>query len=132
MKNATQLAMKHESFLSLEDPLSDNLPHGLQSTIWLDEQGYIQDSDGPVEQMFGYWFQELRGLHISLLLPDLGHTDLLTQNRINPILLFRCHCSIPLRGVDSNGHEHKYIVLINLLSNQLGQRLSMTIRDHVP
>jgi hypothetical protein len=132
MINATQLIMRHESFPALENRISDNLPHALQCTLWLDESGYIQDSDGPVEQMFGYWFQELKERHISLLLPDLAHADLLTQNRINPILLYRCHCSIPLRGVDSNGDDHKYIVLINLLSNRVGQRLSMMIRDHVP
>jgi PAS domain S-box-containing protein len=132
MKNVTQLVTKNESFLASQYPISDNLQHALQCTVWIDEHGYIQDSFGQIEEMFGYWFEELKDQHISLLLPDLAHTELLSQNRINSILLFRCHCSIPFRGLNRNGHEHNYIVFMNLLSNQLGHRFTMTIRDHVP
>jgi hypothetical protein len=131
MKNAPQLITKDESFLAPQCPIADGIQHALQCTVWLDEHGYIQDSDGSVEHMFGYWFEELKEQHISLLLPALAHAQLLTQDRINPILHFRCHCSIPFRGVSANGHEDKYIVFMNLLSYQLGPRLSMTIRDHV-
>lgn len=131
MKSAPQLITKDESFPAPQCPISGGLQLDRQCTVWLDEHGYIQDSDGAVEQMFGYWFEELKEQHISLLLPALARVELLTQKRINPILLFRCHCSIPFRGIDKNGHEDKYVVFMNLLSYHLGPRLTLTIRDHV-
>lgn len=132
MKGSTQLVTKDDSFLAAQYPTSDSQQHALQCTVWIDKHGYIQDSFGRIEEMFGYSFDELKEQHISMLLPDLAHTELLSQNRINSILLFRCHCSIPFRGVDRNGQEHNYIVFMNLLSNHLGHRFTMTIRDHVP
>ncbi|MGA7178689.1 MAG: PAS domain-containing protein [Thiobacillaceae bacterium] len=132
MNCAAQHAANDESPLRLHSPVSANPARALQCTIWLDGHGCIQDSDGPVEPMFGYWFEKLRDQHISLLLPDLAHADLLTQDRINPVLLQRCHGSTPFRGVSSDGQQRNYTVLMTLIANQLGQRLSMTLRDHVP
>ncbi len=132
MNCAAQHAANDESILRPQFPVSDNLAHALECTVWLDGRGYIEDCDGPVEQMFGYWLEELREQHISLLLPDLAQTDPLTQDRINPTLLQRCHSWIPLRGVSSGGREHKYIVFMTRVANQLGHRLSMTLREHAP
>ncbi len=132
MKRATQFITTDESFLAPRCPISAKPQHAPQCAVWLDERGYIQDSDGPVEQMFGYWFEELKEQHISLLLPTLADAELVTQNRINSILQFRCHCSIPFRGVNRNGHEDKYLVSMNLLSYYSGPRLSLTIRAHIP
>ncbi|MGO9446287.1 MAG: PAS domain-containing protein [Thiobacillaceae bacterium] len=98
MKCAPQHAANDDSTLRRHLPVSANPARALQCTIWLDGRGRIQDSDRHVEQMFGYWFEELREQHISLLLPDLAHADLLTQDRINPILLQRRHWSTPFRG----------------------------------
>ncbi|MGA7179327.1 MAG: hypothetical protein WBX11_07080 [Thiobacillaceae bacterium] len=132
MNNATQRLMKEESFLARQNPVSDDLQHALQCTLWIDDHGFIRDSNGPSDGLLGYGLDELKGQHISLLLPDLEHAELLTQNRINPILLYRCRCSIPFRGVDKKGIEQRYIVYMNLLSNHSGQSLSMTIHNHVP
>jgi hypothetical protein len=80
--------------------------------------------------MFGYWIAELREQHISLLLPDWAHAELLTQDRINPIFLQLCHWSTPFRGASCDGQQRNYTVLMTLIENKLGQRLSMTLREH--
>jgi hypothetical protein len=129
MKNSTLPISEEDSFSPLEFPISSNPRPARQCTVWVDANGLIQDSDGNAEEMFGNWSKTMNGRHISILLPDLAHISLLTDNGINSTLLFRCHCSIPFRGINRNGDEQKYMVLMNLLSSQSGQRLGVTIRD---
>jgi PAS domain S-box-containing protein len=131
MTNLTQLARKDEPFRASQIPVSNE--QALQCTVRIDDNGTIQDSFGQIEEMFGYWFEELKGRHISMLLPDLANAELVVNNRVNSAILFRCHCSIPFRGVNKHGHEHKYLVYMNLLSApQSGRRFTLSIRDFVP
>jgi PAS domain S-box-containing protein len=67
------------------------------ATIFLNEQGLIQDCNSTCEQLFGYPRTALLGRHISLLVPKLKHTELVKQSKINPRLAYLCHCAIPFR-----------------------------------
>lgn len=128
--NTATWQVKNEPYRAVQQPIPDDLQYPQQCTLWIDDQGDIQDSDGSVGEMFGYAHNELKERHVSMLLPDLAHFELVSQNRINPFLLYRCHCLIPFRGVNRQGYEQKYVVFLNLLSRGFGHRLTVTIRNH--
>lgn len=60
--------------------------HARQRTGGFDEHGFIQDSDGAVDQVFGYQFEELNEQYISLLLRALGPCHI-SDSRQDSILL---------------------------------------------
>jgi PAS domain S-box-containing protein len=62
------------------------------ATVTLDEHGVIVECDVDVEILFGYRGSELRGRHISFLLPELARIPLLRSGAVNPRLAFLCHC----------------------------------------
>lgn len=60
----------------------------------LDDMGVIHDCSQACEEMFGYPQDELTGSHISRLLPQLGETELVREDRINSRLAYLCHLSL--------------------------------------
>jgi hypothetical protein len=131
MRNATAQHPKSEPVLPITCQVTDDLRDRLHCTLWLDEHGHINESEGAVEEMFGYWLDELKAQHISMLLPEFTEAELLTHDRINPLILFRSHCSVPFLGLTRNGLQQKYQVFLNFLSNGTENSLRMIIRNCV-
>jgi PAS domain S-box-containing protein len=95
--------------------------------IWVDTDGGIQDCNGDTEAMFGYWRDELRGRHISLLLPFLSQTELTGKNGINPRLAFLCRCAMAFLGRNRDGNEREYSVFFSLISRKMGRVIKIII-----
>ncbi|MGA7180781.1 MAG: PAS domain-containing protein, partial [Thiobacillaceae bacterium] len=76
--------------------ISDAVPSqpGL-ATLFLNDDGLIEDCSAASETVFGYPKQELRGHHVSLLLPKLEGIELVNQGQVKPRLKFLCHCAVP-------------------------------------
>jgi PAS domain S-box-containing protein len=95
--------------------------------VWVGTDGGIQDCNVHAEEMFGYWRDELRGRHISLLFPVLAQTQLTGEYGINPRLAFRCRCAMAFQGRSRNGSERDYSVYFNLISRRMGQVIKIII-----
>ncbi|MGO9446071.1 MAG: PAS domain S-box protein [Thiobacillaceae bacterium] len=95
--------------------------------VWVATDGGIQDCNVDAEEMFGYWRDELRGRHISLLFPVLAQTQLTGDYGINPRLAFRCRCSMAFQGRSRNGSERDYSLFFNLISRRMGQVIKIII-----
>jgi PAS domain S-box-containing protein len=114
--------LTHSSFKQYPSP----------STLWLNDQGQILDCSGPIEEMFGYWKSELKGRHISMLLPDIAHTALLDQNGDNsPRLVMQSRGAIAFGGMKPEGDESASSVFINLISAKTGRELTVILRSQV-
>ena len=85
------------------------------ATIFLNEQGLIQDCNFTCEQVFGYPKTALLGRHISLLVPKLKDTELVKQSKINPRLAYLCHCAIPFRTRRRDGDSFASQLFIHRL-----------------
>jgi PAS domain S-box-containing protein len=102
------------------------------STLWLDHQGKILDCSGPIEEMFGYWKHEMKGQHISLLLPDLTHIELLDDNSDNsPRLAAQDRDAIVFGNSRPEGDDNACSVLLKLISTKAGRELAVLLRSRV-
>ncbi|MGA7180627.1 MAG: PAS domain-containing protein, partial [Thiobacillaceae bacterium] len=63
--------------------------------LFLNDDGLIEDCSSACEAVFGYPKQQLRGHHVSLLLPKLEGIELVNQGQVKPRLKFLCHCAVP-------------------------------------
>lgn len=103
-------------------------PEGPGCVFWVDQQGRILDCCEEVETMFGYPHAELRGQHISRLLPALSGTELLRDGAINPRLAFQCRCAKPMRAVARDGQASCCTLFLNLVSLPGGPALTIILR----
>lgn len=97
-------------------PLSD-VPD-VVAKLALNDMGVIQNCSQTCEQVFGYRQDELAGRHISTLLPELGDTELVQEERINSRLAFLCHCAFSFQARHRDGSCFISELFINRLSNQ--------------
>lgn len=93
--------------------------------IWVDLLGCILDSDDNAHKFFGYRQRELKGRHISSLIPSLAETSLVEGNRINPRLAYRSRCAVPFQIVDHDGHRSLCDLFINRVRLASGPALSL-------
>jgi len=83
----------------------------------LDDLGVIRDCSQACEEMFGYRQDELTGSHISMLLPQLGETDLVLDDRINARLAYLCHCAVAFQARHRDGGAFLSELFINRLDS---------------
>jgi hypothetical protein len=103
----------------------------LPSTLWVNEDGYILDCCAHTQEVFGFWCDELRGRHISMLLPDLKNTSMLDERGISPALAFLCQCVTPFRGVNRAGIGSAYSITPRLISTSVGRGLMLILRSKI-
>ena len=83
----------------------------------LDDLGVIRDCSQACETMFGYPQDELTGSHISMLLPQLGETELVLEDRINARLAYLCHCAVAFQARHRDGGAFLSELFINRLDS---------------
>lgn len=97
------------------EPLA-GLPRGL-AKITLNDQGVILDCCSTCENAFGYRQDELKGRHVSALLPSLQDTELVLEDRINSRLAFLCRCATPFQARRRDGRCFNSELFINRLGS---------------
>jgi PAS domain S-box-containing protein len=97
------------------EPLAAN-PREL-AKITLNDQGIILNCCSTCEKVFGYRQDELKGRHVSALLPSLQDTELVLEERINSRLAFLCHCATPFQARRGDGRSFNSELFINRLGS---------------
>lgn len=127
-----ELKGQHISMLLPDLTHSSFTPYSSPSTLLLDDQGQILDCTGPVEEMFGYWKSELKGRHVSMLLPDLAHAEWLDHNDDNsPRLAVQSCGAIAFGGVKPVGDEGAYSEFLKLISTEAGREFRVILRSQI-
>lgn len=101
---------------SPRSPLAGPRDHDL-AMLALDDTGMIRDCGEACEAVFGYQKGELAGHHVSALLPQLGETELVAEDRIHPRLAFLSRCGMPFRARHRNGRSFDIELFINRLGS---------------
>lgn len=107
----TQLKYSHDT----NAPRSPAAADDNLAVIALDDTGEISDCSRGCEEIFGYHPDELAGRHVSTLLPQLGGTELVLDDRVHPRLAFLCHCAMPFEARHRNGTRFDSELFINRL-----------------
>jgi hypothetical protein len=81
------------------------------------------------QEAFGFWRDDLRGQHVSILLPDLKHTSLLDDAGIHPKLRVYCRPGTAFRGVNREGIARAYALTGQLISTSVGRELMVISRS---
>lgn len=118
----------HGPFAAPVPPATPEEEEGLPCMLWVDAQGQILDCCEHAQAMFGYHREELKGRHISLLLPGLADTELMRAGDVNPRLGFRCRCATPFRAVRRDGGESGCTLFVNLVALPAGRALAVSVR----
>ncbi|MGA7178687.1 MAG: PAS domain-containing protein, partial [Thiobacillaceae bacterium] len=100
--NPTHVSNLSPDTVSTYDPLP--------STLWVNDEGYILDCCAHTQEVFGFWRDDLRGRHISMLLPDLKNTAMLDEGGITPKLRLHCRPGTLFRGVNREGIVNAYAI----------------------
>lgn len=87
------------------------------AALTLDDMGVIRDCNRACEQMFGYLPDELASRHVSMILPQLPHTGLVQDERINSHLAYLCHCATAFQARRRDGRHFASELFINLLDS---------------
>jgi PAS domain S-box-containing protein len=111
-----------EAFESEKEPGS---ACGQLCYIWVDLLGCILDSDDNAHRFFGYRQREMKGRHISSLIPSLAETQLVEGNCINPRLAYRSRCAVPFQIVDHDGRRTLCDLFINRVRLASGPALAL-------
>jgi len=119
-----------------QSPMASATPEVVYDTpgdaLWINEQGQILDCTGLIEEMFGYWTSELKGRHVSMLLPDLAHTRWLDHNGDNsPRRAVQSCGAIAFVGVKPAGDEGAYSEFLKLISTKAGRELTVILRSQI-
>ncbi len=91
---------------SVNEPRESNGYHDAESSrcaITLNDYGLILYCDAAVESMFGYRCSDLTGTHISVLLPELAHMELISGVNIGSRLAFLCRCGKIFNAAQEDG-----------------------------
>ena len=126
--------LKGQHISVLLPDLTDSLfvQYSSPTALWVDEQGQILDCSGPIEEIFGYWKGDLKGQHISMLLPDLAHTELMELDVDGmPRVTLQSHDAIALDGVKPEGDASASTVFLQLFSTKPGRDLRVILRSKV-
>jgi hypothetical protein len=103
----------------------------LPSTLWVSEDGFVIDCCAHTEEVFGFWRDELRGKHISTLLPDLKNISMVDERGVSPALAFLCQCVTPFCGVNRAGIGSAYSIVPHLISSSVGRGLMLILRSKI-
>jgi PAS domain S-box-containing protein len=98
------------------------------ATLFLNHAGLIENCSSACEAVFGYPRRELRGRHVSLLLPKLEGIELVNDGRINSRLRFLCRCAVPFLARRRDGTRFNSEVFLNYLNGK-AQRVQILVRD---
>lgn len=121
-------------------PFSPGAGSATLAMLALDDLGVIRDCSQACEAMFGYPQNELTGSHISRLLPQLGETELVLEDRINSRLAYLCHCAVAFQARHRDGgfflselfinrlDSHNVVVLVRSLKAAAANVVALTGR----
>jgi len=93
--------------------------------VWIDEQGHILDCCANTQIIFGYEREALKGRHIAVFIPSLGHTSLMDGGTVNPRLAYRCRCAVPFQVVDYDGRKSRCHLFMNRVTLPSGPALAL-------
>lgn len=128
MATAGNVQWKHPHDANSSHSALPRDPDDELAVIALNDTGEIRDCSRTCEAVFGYLPNELAGRHVSTLLPQLGDTELILDDRVHPRLAFLCHCAMPFEARHRNGtrfdselfinrlDRHKVVVLVRSLA----------------
>lgn len=94
----------------------------------VDEGGRVLDCSPSVVRVFGYRDAELRGRHVSVLLPRLEQTPLMLDGAVNARLAFLCHCGALFRGSGHDGAAFACEMSLNRLGNAGSSAVRIIVR----
>lgn len=88
------------------------------ATLFLNDDGLIEDCSSAYETVFGYPKQVLRGNHVSTLVPKFEGIKLANDGRINQRLRFLCRCAVPFLAKRRDGRKFASEVSLYHLNNE--------------
>jgi PAS domain S-box-containing protein len=98
------------------------------ATLFLNEDGLIEDCSSACESVFGYPKQDLHGHHVSMLLPRFEGIELVIHGQINPRLRFLYRCAPPFLAERRDGTKFAREVFLSQLINEAGG-VQIIVRD---
>lgn len=98
------------------------------AALTLDQNGVIYDCNKSAEALFGFQLVELITHHVSLLLPQLSHTEWLQDGRPNPQLKFLCRIGQQFYAVAQDGSQFNSRLFLIDLNNEERPRLRLIVR----
>ncbi len=98
------------------------------ATLFLNHAGLIEDCSAACKAIFGYPMRELRGRHVSLLLPKLAGMELVHEGQINSHLRFLCRCALAFLARRRDGTGFACEVFFNHLNSD-PQRVQILVRE---
>lgn len=117
---------------SVNEPRESNGFHGDESSrcaITLNDYGLILYCDVAVERMFGYRCSDLTGTHISVLLPELAHTELTSGVNIDSRLAFLCRCGKIFNAAQEDGALFPVKLSITKIGDTDSRKILLNIFD---
>lgn len=127
-----ELKGQHICILLPDLSASSLMQYSSPSTLSLDDQGHILDCSGPIEDMFGYWKSQLKGRHVSMLLPDLAHAEWFDHDGDNgPRLTVQSRDPAALGDRRPTDGEAACSVLLKVISNKSGRELTVMLRSQI-
>lgn len=100
------------------------------------ETGLIADADGAIVQCdpalataLGYPVEELLGMPVGELLPELSGVRLLADGLPDPRLSFLCHCDARFRAIASRGRVLASRLAMSRIGEPGSMRLRIIVRD---
>lgn len=97
-----------------------------RTTLWVDAQGQIVECDAGARAAFGFFPDELAGVHVSRLFPWLRDVRLMIGGEVNPRLAFRCRCGT-VRLVDSDGADVVCQLFVNAVCLAGGPAVALIV-----
>ncbi len=87
------------------------------ATLTLDDKGLIEECSRSCEEVFGYAQNELKGRHVSVLLPQLEGIELVHKNQVNPRLTHLCRCGAAFQARRRDSKSFASELFINRVDN---------------
>jgi PAS domain-containing protein len=94
----------------------------------LNSRGVIRDCNRAAEVLFQTSRLALLRRHVSLLLPQLAHTDLIKNGQINPHLRFLSRIGRDFETVRQDGERFPSRIFLSALGGAEGGELSLIVR----
>lgn len=117
---------------SVNEPRESNGVHGDESSrcpITLNDYGLILYCDVAVVRIFGYHCSDLTGTHISVLLPELARTELISGVNIDSRLAFLCRCGKIFNAAQEGGKLFPVKLSITKIGDTDSRKILLNIFD---
>ena len=99
------------------------------AALLLDGQGFILESEGDTQAVFGYADEALIHRHVSLVLPKMRDVALFDNGQLNARLHYLCHLGVQFRITPKGGRAAcGYLSLVDL-SNMGQPRVRLLVRQ---